>query len=59
LHERFVKEFRSLQPWEQSMMLTTLQRIAHLMDAASLDASPVLDIGRLDRPAAVDGDQSE
>jgi len=41
------------------MMLATLQRIAHLLDAASLDASPVLDIGRLDRPAGMDSDQSE
>lgn len=59
LHERFVSQFRALQPWEQSSMLATLQRIAHLMDAASIDASPVLDIGRLDRPAAADGDPSE
>jgi hypothetical protein len=28
-----------------------LQRVAHLLDAASIDASPVLDIGRIDRPA--------
>lgn len=59
LHQRFVDQFRALQPWEQSMMLATLQRIAHLLDAASLDASPVLDIGRLDRPAGMDSDQSE
>jgi DNA-binding MarR family transcriptional regulator len=51
LHERFVNHFRALEPWEQSSMLAALQRIAHLLDAASLDASPVLDVGRLDRAA--------
>lgn len=59
LHERFVNQFRALQPWEQSSMLATLQRVAHLLDAAALDASPVLDIGRLDRAATSDADSSE
>lgn len=58
-HERFVSQFRALEPWEQSSMLATLQRIAHLLDAASLDASPVLDVGRLDRPAVGDADANE
>lgn len=51
LQERFVGQFTALQPWEQSAILATLQRVAHLLDAASIDASPVLDIGRIDRPA--------
>ncbi len=54
LHERFVSHFRTLEPWEQSSMLAALQRIAHILDAASLDASPVLDVGRLDRDIDID-----
>jgi len=51
LQERFVGQFIALQPWEQTAILATLQRVAHLLDAASIDASPVLDVGRIDRPA--------
>jgi len=51
LQERFLSQFESLQPWEQSSILATLQRVAQLLDAASIDASPVLDVGRIDRAA--------
>lgn len=51
LQERFVGQFAELQTWEQSAILAALQRVAHLLDAASIDASPVLDVGRIDRPA--------
>ncbi len=51
LQERFLGQFTGLQAWEQSMILAALQRVAHLLDGASIDASPVLDVGRIDRPA--------
>lgn len=51
LQERFLGQFTALQPWEQSTILAALQRVAHLLDAVSIDASPVLDVGRIDRPA--------
>ncbi len=51
LQQRFVTQFAALQPWEQSAILAALQRVAHLLDAASIDASPVLDIGNIDRAA--------
>lgn len=54
LQQRFVSQFAALQPWEQSSILAALQRVAHLLDAASIDASPVLDVGRIDRPADQD-----
>src|SRR5690606_13944975 len=56
LQERFVSHLRALQPWEQSFILAALQRVAHLLDAASLDASPVLDVGRIDRSAESEPD---
>jgi hypothetical protein len=31
------------------MMISSLQRIAQMMDAEDIDASPVLDVGILDR----------
>ena len=49
LQEQFTKQFGALNEWEQSMMISSLQRISQMMDAENIDASPVLDIGILDR----------
>ncbi len=49
LQEQFIRQFSELQEWEQSMIISSLQRIATMMDAQNIDASPVLDIGTLDR----------
>jgi len=49
LQEQFTKQFEALNEWEQSMMISSLQRIAQMMDAEDIDASPVLDVGILDR----------
>lgn len=49
LQEHFVRQFRDLRDWEQSMIISSLQRVALMMDAEHIDASPVLDIGDLDR----------
>lgn len=49
LQEHFSRQFSSLQEWEQTMIISALQRVAHMMDAEHIDASPVLDIGLLDR----------
>lgn len=49
LQEQFVRQFGDLQDWEQTMIISSLQRLAHMMDAEHIDASPVLDIGTLDR----------
>jgi DNA-binding MarR family transcriptional regulator len=49
LHETFVSRFQALEEWEQSQILSALQRVAQMMDARDLDASPVLDVGTLDR----------
>lgn len=52
LQEQFAKQFSDLQQWEQTMIISSLQRIAQMMDAQHIDASPVLDIGTLDRQSA-------
>ncbi len=49
LQEHFVRQFRDLRDWEQSMIISSLQRVARMMDAEHIDASPVLDVGDLDR----------
>jgi DNA-binding MarR family transcriptional regulator len=37
LHNDFLRRFKGLQSWEQTMLLSSLQRIAKLMDVHSLD----------------------
>jgi DNA-binding MarR family transcriptional regulator len=52
LQEQFARQFADLQDWEQSMITSALQRVACMMDADHIDASPILDVGTLDRPIA-------
>src|SRR5690606_19002816 len=49
LQDRFQVAFRKLADWEQAMIIAALERVSTMLDAATLDASPVLDIGDLDR----------
>ncbi len=45
LQEQFTKRFSKLQSWEQTLLLSSLQRVASLMDAEELDAAPLLASG--------------
>lgn len=58
LQQHFIEGFSRLAPWEKTSILAALQRLSHLMDAAALDAAPLLDVGSVARPAeeAVDRD---
>lgn len=49
LQEHFIQKFCSLEPWEQSLLLSSMQRIASMMDANDLDAAPVLEIEPMDK----------
>lgn len=49
LQNRFVARFDRLADWEQAGLIAALERVAALLDAEGIDASPVLDVGRLDR----------
>lgn len=45
LQERFAQRLNELQEWEQTQLLSSLQRIAAMMDAGDIDAAPVLSSG--------------
>ena len=49
LQSRFKIAFDKLEDWEQSMIITTLERIAMMLNADEVEAAPVLDVGDLDR----------
>jgi hypothetical protein len=42
MQETFVERFSNLQEWEQSMILSALQRMVSLMDAKAIEAAPFL-----------------
>lgn len=43
LQDRFREELRRLEAWEQQMTLATLQRVARMMGADTLEAAPILE----------------
>lgn len=45
LQEQFIQRFDKLSDWEQTLVLSTLQRVAEMMDAQNLSVSPVLTSG--------------
>jgi len=50
LQEQFAERFDMLEEWEQTLMLSTLQRVAAMMDARDLPVSPVLTPGPVTVP---------
>ena len=46
LQEHFIKHYQELEPWEQSQLLSSVERIASMMDAEELDAAPLLIVGQ-------------
>ena len=47
LQSGFLREFRKLEEWEQTQLISSLQRIATMMDAEDIDASPILEVGEV------------
>jgi DNA-binding MarR family transcriptional regulator len=51
LQETFSQRFNALKDWEQHLLLSSVQRVAELMDAERLDASPLLSSGAVSATA--------
>ncbi|MCC1493078.1 MarR family winged helix-turn-helix transcriptional regulator [Cognatishimia sp. F0-27] len=47
LQQRFVRKFEAMEDWEQAMLVASLERVASMLDAEEIDASPVLDTGEI------------
>ena len=43
LQESFIRSFNQLEDWEQTLILSSLQRVSGMMNATDLDAAPLLD----------------
>ena len=48
LQAHFSKQFDDLNDGEKTMIISSLQRVAQMMDAQHIDAAPLLDMGTLD-----------
>lgn len=55
LQQRFVKAFEMIEDWEQAQLLASLERVAAMLDAADIDASPVLTTGEIDMDRSAHG----
>ncbi|MBE4589395.1 MarR family winged helix-turn-helix transcriptional regulator [Vibrio navarrensis] len=47
LQENFISEFQKLEDWEQSLLLSSVQRISSMMSAEQIDVSPILELGSI------------
>ncbi|MGR3365129.1 MAG: MarR family winged helix-turn-helix transcriptional regulator [Maritimibacter harenae] len=45
LQQRYVRKFEALEDWEQAQIIASLERVAAMLDADAIDASPVLTTG--------------
>jgi DNA-binding MarR family transcriptional regulator len=43
MQESFIRAFSQLEDWEQTLILSSLQRVSDMMNATDLDAAPLLD----------------
>lgn len=48
LQDRFTREFSQLQEWEQTMIISSLKRVAQMMDAQHIDVQLDTDLELLD-----------
>ena len=58
MQEDFIKAFEELKEWEQTQILSSLQRVAAMMNAEGLDAAPLIDSTRetiVSEPVALAG----
>jgi DNA-binding MarR family transcriptional regulator len=47
LQQRYVRAFEALKDWEQAQLIASLERVATMLDADTIDASPVLTTGEI------------
>ena len=50
LQDVFSTAFEKLEEWEKSMIVASVQRVASMMNAEHIDASPMLHVGIADAP---------
>lgn len=49
LQRIFAEQFEALPSWEQAMIVAALEKVGDMLNAGQIDASPLLDVGAVDR----------
>ncbi|MEX2542236.1 MAG: MarR family winged helix-turn-helix transcriptional regulator [Trueperaceae bacterium] len=49
LQRTFSEQFEQLPDWEQAMIVAALEKVGLMLNAGAIDASPLLDVGAVDR----------
>ncbi len=47
LQDSFIHQFQALEPWEQNLLTSSVQRISSMMNATTLEAAPLLEVSPL------------
>lgn len=47
LQEHFIEKFSNLAQWEQSQLLSSMERLSEMMDANEIDAAPLLELNTM------------
>lgn len=50
MEDTFIEKFENIEPWEQTLLLSSVQRVASMMNAGELDAAPILNLGDIHAP---------
>lgn len=49
LQRTFSEQFEGLPDWEQALIVAALEKVGAMLNAGGIDASPLLDVGAVDR----------
>ena len=56
LQEHFIANFSNLAQWEQSQLLSSVERLADMMDANEIDAAPLLELNTISASSIIKAD---
>lgn len=56
LQEHFIDKFSNLAQWEQSQLLSSMERLSEMMDANEIDAAPLLELNAMSASSIIKTD---
>jgi DNA-binding MarR family transcriptional regulator len=59
LQEHFIDKFSSLAQWEQSQLLSSMERLSEMMDANEIDAAPLLELNAMSASSIIKTDAAK
>ncbi|MDA0148456.1 MarR family winged helix-turn-helix transcriptional regulator [Vibrio sp. LaRot3] len=51
LQQNFINKFQKLEEWEQTLLLSSVQRLSSMMNAEDIEVDAVLELGSITKPA--------